>query len=152
MTAEAAPSQTPSTPPATPSTGPTKTSTPTPTPSAPSTGPKKAADFRMAANDVDRTDIGGKFHIVGSGFGEQVGSVTVNEREAHISLSNKDHKPMWDDENIFGQLPPMSVSGIVVVTTHDGKKQYGRLTLNDRRIGSDPKADVTDDVAHHPNA
>lgn len=151
MTAEAAPSQTPATPPATPatpSTGPTKTPTP-----APSTGPKKAAaDFRIAANDVDRTDIGGMFHIAGSGFGEQLGSVTINAREAFINLSNKDHKPMWDDENIFGQLPPMSTSGEVVVTTHDGKTQRGYLTLTDRRGGVDLRADVTDDIAHHPNA
>ena len=107
---------------------------------------KPANDFRIAANDIDRTDIGGKFHIAGKGFGENVGSVTINGRNAYVSLhNNAPHKAMWDDENIYGQLPPMSVSGEVVVTTHDGKTQRGQLTLNDRRAGGDPKADATDD-------
>lgn len=150
MTTEAAPSQTP---PSTPS-----TSKPTPAPAPPSTPtkstpPMKAQDFRSAANDVERTDIGGNFHISGKGFGSEVGSVIINGRNAYVLLSNKEpHVPMWDDENIYGQLPPMSVSGEVIVTMRDGSVQRGMVRLADRFVGNDPRADVTDDKPHHPNA
>lgn len=121
------------------------------TATAPATAPaatsKPKPDFRIAANDVERTDIGGNFHINGKGFGDQVGSVTVNGRQAYVTLDEDTKVAAWDDENIYGQLPPMSVSGEVIVTTHDGKTQRGVLKLSDRRRPGDPRADVTDDGA-----
>ena len=109
---------------------------------------KSAYDFRIAANDVERTDIGGKFHINGKGFGDEVGSVAINGRNAYVTLTNEaPHKAMWDDENIYGMLPPMSVSGEVVVTTKDGKTQRGFLKLTDRKRPDDLRADATDDEA-----